>query len=141
MKDSRRNFIRTVSYSSFGFLNLPLTGFRTNSLSEDLHEPNHSLYNIFQNPPCGKTFCQVVVEWQFNRRKEIVRQLDLLKEAGIGGVEINSIRFPGEDKLGIKELTWLGKEWMQMVKFAVEEAKKRNLICDIIVGSGWPIWW
>jgi hypothetical protein len=139
MKDSRRNFIRTVSYSSIGFLNLPLSGFRTSNLAEDSNEPKNSLYRIFQNPPgAAKPF----VRWWWNgnliEEKEIKRQLDLLEDAGIGGVEINPIRFPGEDKLGIQELTWLSKEWLQMVKFAVEEAKKRDITCDIIVGSGWP---
>lgn len=141
MKVSRRNFIKTVSYSSIGLLNLPLYSYGSNILSKNLTGPssNHSLYSNFKNPP---TTSKPFVRWWWNgnliEKNEIIRQLDVLKEAGIGGVEINSIKFPGEDDLGIQELTWLSKEWLQMVNFAVEEAKKRDIICDIIVGSGWP---
>lgn len=64
--------------------------------------------------------------------------MDVLKEVGIGGVEINPIRFPGNHDLGIKPLEWLSEEWIEMVKMTVDEAKRRDIICDIIVGSGWP---
>jgi hypothetical protein len=141
MKESRRDFIKTVSCSSIGLLNIPLYSFGSTMLSESFNEPssNHSLYSLFKNPPnTSKPFFR----WWWNgnliEKEEIIRQLDIFKEAGIGGVEINPIRFPGVDKLGIQELTWLSREWLQMLKFAVEEAKKRDIICDVIVGSGWP---
>ena len=100
---------------------------------------NSSLFKLFQHP---LNQAKPYIRWWWNgnliEKKEISRQLDVLKNAGIGGVEINSIRFPGEDKMGIKELEWLSKEWIEMVKYAVKEAHKREMVCDIIVGSGWP---
>lgn len=141
MKESRRNFIKTVSCSSIGFLNFPFFNYGSNILPKnlDMPESKESLFKLFKNPPnTSKPFFR----WWWNgnliEKEEIIRQLEIFKEAGIGGVEINPIRFPGQDKLGIQELTWLSKEWLQMVKFAVEEAKKRDIICDVIVGSGWP---
>jgi len=140
MKNSRRNFIKTVSSSSLGILNFPLINFGENILSTNNKLiANDSLYGLFQNPPnTSKPF----VRWWWNgnliEKEEIIRQLEILKDAGIGGVEINPIRFPDEDNLGIDKLTWLGEKWLHMIKFAVNEAQKRDIICDIIVGSGWP---
>jgi hypothetical protein len=82
------------------------------------------------------------VRWWWNGDKlsagEILRELDIMKEAGIGGVEINPIAFPGGDDLGIPSLRWLSAEWIEMVKVALKGAEERGIICDIIVGSGWP---
>lgn len=71
--------------------------------------------------------------------KEILRELDLLREAGIGGVEINPIRFPyGCNPVGYKSLEWLSDEWIEMLRITLDGARERDIICDIIVGSGWP---
>jgi len=68
-----------------------------------------------------------------------LRELDMLKAAGVGGVEINSIKFPDtSDPLNYKEMNWLSDEWMGMIKVALKGAKERGMICDIIMGSGWP---
>jgi hypothetical protein len=93
----------------------------------------------FRNPPVtAKPF----VRWWWNgdklSAKEIIRELDVMKEAGIGGVEINPIAFPGGDDLAIPSLKWLSPEWIEMVKVALKGAAERGIVCDIIVGSGWP---
>jgi hypothetical protein len=97
------------------------------------------LFAAFQNPPAtAKPF----VRWWWNGDKvtiqEILRELDVMKDAGIGGVEINPIAFPGGDDLGIPSLKWLSPEWIEMVKVALKGAEERGMVCDIIVGSGWP---
>jgi hypothetical protein len=82
------------------------------------------------------------VRWWWNgdklSAKEILRELDIMRDAGIGGVEINPIAFPGGDDLAIPSLQWLSPEWIEMVKVALKGAEERGMICDIIVGSGWP---
>jgi hypothetical protein len=83
------------------------------------------------------------VRWWWNGNKvqpgELIRELRLLKNAGIGGVEINPVKFPEyTDDLGIKSLTWLGDEWIDALKVTFDEAKKLDMSCDLIVGSGWP---
>jgi len=102
------------------------------------------LYELFRNPT---SMYRPFVRWWWNGNKvqahELVRELRLLKEAGIGGVEINPVQFPdrgdeGVDDLGIKSLQWLGDEWIDMLKVAFDEAKKLDMTCDLIVGSGWP---
>ena len=84
------------------------------------------------------------VRWWWNGDKveaeELVRELHLLKEAGIGGVEINPISFPGKEEaaVGHKSLEWLSDEWIDMLKVVFDEAERLGMTCDLIVGSGWP---
>ena len=99
-----------------------------------------NFYQSFKNPP---NTSKLFVRWWWNgdklSKQEISRELDVLKKAGIGGVEINPIKFqPAPDPTGYKEIKWLSDEWLSMVKHTVQEAKKKQIICDMIVGSGWP---
>ena len=98
------------------------------------------LYDRFYNPPSDY---RPFVRWWWNgdkvESKEIIRELNLLKDAGIGGVEINPVAFPSDtDDLGIKSLSWLSDKWIDMLKVAFDEAKALGMTCDLIVGSGWP---
>ena len=83
------------------------------------------------------------VRWWWNGDKveagELIRELHLLKEAGIGGVEINPIAFPSYcDSLGKPSLQWLSPEWIDMLKVCFDEADSLDMTCDLLVGSGWP---
>jgi len=111
--------------------------------------PGKDLYGLFRNP--GREY-HPFVRWWWNGNKveaeELIRELRLLKEAGIGGVEINPIEFPTRfegDDLGKPSLKWLSDEWIGMLRLVFEEAKSLGMTCDLIVGSGWPfalsIWW
>ena len=98
------------------------------------------LYQTFRQPP---TEYRPFVRWWWNGDKveadELVRELRLLKEAGIGGVEINPIAFPSYcDSLGKPSLTWLSPEWIEMLKVCFDEARRLDMTCDLLVGSGWP---
>ena len=100
-----------------------------------------AVFQAFQNPSDAY---RPYVRWWWNGDRvdeaEIRRELNLLKEAGIAGVEINPISFPGrpDDAVGKKSLVWLSDEWIDMLGVAFEEAKKLGMTCDLIVGSGWP---
>ena len=99
-----------------------------------------NLYELFKNPdPKYHPF----VRWWWNgdkiKKKELIRELHLLNEVGIGGVEINPVKFPEDaDDLGIAPLQWLSDEWIQMLHVTFDEAEKTGLTCDLIIGSGWP---
>ena len=99
------------------------------------------LYKLFRDP---QSIYRPFVRWWWNGDKveadELKRELHILKEAGIGGVEINPVKFPGNDTddLGKKSLPWLSDEWIDMLKVAFDEAKSLDMTCDLIVGSGWP---
>lgn len=97
-------------------------------------------YTLFQNP---SSQYRPFVRWWWNGNKveaqELTRELKLLKEAGIGGVEINPISFPKRaDDLHKESVRWLSEEWIDLVKHAAEEAKSLDMTSDLIVGSGWP---
>ena len=98
------------------------------------------LYQGFQQPASEY---HPFVRWWWNGDKveadELVREMHLLKEAGIGGVEINPIAFPTYcDSLGKPSLQWLSPEWIDMLKVCFDEAKQLDMTCDLLVGSGWP---
>ena len=100
-----------------------------------------AVWQAFHNPSDAY---RPYVRWWWNGDRvdetEIRRELRLLKDAGIAGVEINPISFPGraDDTVGKKTLTWLSDEWIDMLAVAFDEAGKLGMTCDLIVGSGWP---
>lgn len=101
---------------------------------------NDELFERFQNPPAES---QPFVRWWWNgncvEEKEIIRELDILKAAGIGGIEINPIAMPADAvTTDSKSLTWGSLEWAQMVKAAIDGARERDMITDVIIGTGWP---
>jgi hypothetical protein len=133
---TRRSFLKSGMILTVGLPALRTYALFGNNGADDASDP---LFTAFRNPPVtAKPF----VRWWWNGDKvtarEILRELDVMKEAGIGGVEINPIAFPGGDDLGIPSLKWLSPEWIEMVKVALKGAEERGMICDIIVGSGWP---
>ena len=91
MKVTRRNFIKIGSLATISspfIINGCTPTEKPGKISKDL-------YKIFKDPPgTARPF----VRWWWNgdmlTEKEILRELDLLTEGGIGGVEINPIRFP-----------------------------------------------
>jgi hypothetical protein len=94
---SRRSFIKSGMVLTAGLPVLQISPFLGNSVQPGEED---KLYFLFQQPPgTAKPF----VRWWWNgdklSPKEILRELDVMKEAGIGGVEINPIAFPGGDDL------------------------------------------
>ena len=131
---NRRNFIVQGSVVAGGF------HFRKLLLSADYAATATDLYSIFKDPP---SIYRPYVRWWWNgdkvERDELARELRLLKQAGIGGVEINPVKFPARtNDLGKKSLQWLSAEWIESLKFTIAEARSLDIICDLIVGSGWP---
>ena len=107
---------------------------------KDLPPTHEQLYASFRQPPSEY---RPFVRWWWNGDKveanELVRELRLLKEAGIGGVEINPIAFPSYcDSIGKPSLKWLSPEWIDMLQVCFNEADSLGMTCDLLVGSGWP---
>jgi hypothetical protein len=140
---NRRLFISQSAILSAGSLIADRVPVRLNvSLPADNLSSGQDLYELFSNP--GLNY-HPFVRWWWNgdkvEAKELVRELRLLKDAGIGGVEINPIEFPTRfegDDLGKTSLKWLSDEWIDMLKVTFDEAKSLGMTCDLIVGSGWP---
>ncbi len=138
----RRTFLFNTAIVSAGCLAAgPLSTFGSSGTGAEKTKLSVSdLYKLFKNPDSKY---HPFVRWWWNgdkvEAKELIRELHLLKEAGIGGVEINPISFPSTgDDLGKKSLKWLSDEWIDMLQVTFAEAKKLDMTCDLIVGSGWP---
>ena len=98
------------------------------------------LYAVFRDPPAE---ARPFVRWWWNgdciEVDELERELDVMKAAGIGGVEVNPIAKPeGGDPFDYHCYDWLSPEWNERVKATVELARQRDMIVDLIMGSGWP---
>ncbi|MDX1284916.1 MAG: glycosyl hydrolase, partial [Draconibacterium sp.] len=138
----RRDFISSGILASSAIVFKPIYSSANSVLPESEKTPKINLYETFKNP---ESKYHPFIRWWWNGNKveknELIRELHLLKEAGIGGVEINPIEFPSRiegDDLGIKSLEWLSDEWIDMLQVVFAEAKKLDMTCDLIVGSGWP---
>ena len=74
--------------------------------------------------------------------EEISRELRLMKEAGIGGVEIQSFVIGLNPKptpdVAARVNSFLSPEWFGHVKHAIEEGQRLGMIVDLTLGSGWP---
>jgi hypothetical protein len=130
----RRSFIKQSSIITTGF------HFRKFLQFPGVIEPGNSLYEIFKNPAA---IYKPFVRWWWNgdkvERNELARELRLLKDIGIGGVEINPVKFPARtDDLGKPSIQWLSDEWIDLLQFTFDEARSLGMTCDLIVGSGWP---
>ncbi len=101
------------------------------------------LYELFKNPPAQ---ARPFVRWWWNggcvTEAEVVREIEIMHQAGIGGFEMNTIAMPAGTTdaaaKNCKPLKWLSPDWNKVVKAGAIAAKKRGMIPDLIVGSGWP---
>lgn len=107
--------------------------------NENAEKTSQNLYSGFQNPPAE---ARPFVRWWWNGNKikagELERELELLKAAGFGGVEINPIAMPVAFDTDDKSLIWMSDEWIDMVVHACKKTKDLGMIADIIAGTGWP---
>src|SRR2546423_15453207 len=109
----RRTFLKHGSLLTTGYTFGSLLPFPPSA------EPAASLYSSFRNAPA---IYRPSVRWWWNgnkiQRDELARELRMLKEAGIGGVEINPIKFPARtNDLGKPSLPWLSDEWIELLQF------------------------
>ena len=71
---------------------------------------------------------------------QLARELTAMKEAGIGGVEIQPV-YPlalDDDAKGIKNLPFLSDDFLGALRFASKTARDLGLRVDLTLGSGWP---
>lgn len=138
----RREFLRLASLASGA---LTLSGSEMRRAGIDISElpmpsSGDTLYELFVDAPMRY---RPMVRWWWNGDRvtgsELLRELDVLKAAGVGGVEINPIKFPDDAApMDTKPLQWLSDAWVDVLEVALRGARERGMICDMIVGSGWP---
>lgn len=138
MKLNRRSFLKAIPAAA------ALTAVACESSKDkyelDVHFTGDSLYDNFHSP---KSSARPFFRWWWNdnrvTEKEVRRELRYMAANGAGGVEINPIALPGVyENISGEKLTWLSREWNEVLKAAVDEAHKNEMIVDLIVGTGWP---
>src|SRR5882724_11076392 len=123
----RRDFLWQGSLLTTGFTLMKISPALAGKLSPNFPEPD--LYRFFKDPA---TVHRPFVRWWWNGDKvektELARELRLMKEAGIGGVEINPIKFPARtDDQGKPAIQWLSPEWVDLLQFTLKEAASIGL--------------
>lgn len=68
-------------------------------------------------------------------RDNISREMRRYAEAGLGGVHV--IPIYGAKGAEKRYLSHLSKEWLEMLRFAVEEASRHGMGVDMTTGTGW----
>jgi hypothetical protein len=99
------------------------------------------LHESFAHPPDD---CRIMMRWWWFgpavTEPEIRRELEQMKAAGIGGVEIATL-YPlalDDSETGFRNLPYLSDEHVEALRFAATEARRLGLRVDITLGSGWP---
>lgn len=111
----------------------------TASLRAQLHQD--PLRQGFLDPPADAR--PLMRWWWFGPaviKPELAHELDTMRDAGIGGVEIQpvyplALDDPAKD---IRNLRYLSPEFLDAVSFANRTARSLGLRVDITLGSGWP---
>jgi hypothetical protein len=100
------------------------------------------LHRSFQNPPDSS---RIMVRWWWfgpaATKPELTRELEQMKAAGIGGVEIANL-YPlalDDPSAGFRNTPFLSDEHLDTLRFAVQEARRLGLRVDVTLGSGWPL--
>jgi hypothetical protein len=115
-------------------------------VTSDRHRPASiddgalSLDKGFLAPPA---VARPFARWWWNgnavAEAEIIRELAVLKKAGIGGVEINPIEIPYcAQPTDDKSLLWLSEAWGEHIGLAAAHARRLGMVTYLLAGTGWP---
>jgi hypothetical protein len=87
---------------------------------------------------------RIMVRWWWfgpsATKPELQRELEQMKAAGIGGVEIATL-YPlalDDPKSGFHNYPFVSDEHIENLKFAVAQARRLGMRVDVTLGSGWP---
>jgi hypothetical protein len=100
-----------------------------------------ALHDSFAHPPDD---CRIMVRWWWfgpsATNPELQRELEQMKSAGIGGVEVATL-YPvalDDPATGFHNYEFVSDEHLDHLRFAAEEARRLGLRVDVTLGSGWP---
>jgi len=111
----------------------PMTAQESGSLAE--------LHRQFANPPDSS---RIMMRWWWfgpaATQDEITREMEQMKAAGIGGVEIANL-YPlalDDPQTGFHNTPYLSDEHLDALRWANQEGQRLGLRVDITLCSGWP---
>ncbi len=99
------------------------------------------LREAFAKPPAD---ARILMRWWWFgpavTKSELESEMRLMKEAGIGGFEVQpvyplALDDPGQ---GIRNLPFLSPEFLDALRFTSRMARELGLRMDLTLGSGWP---
>jgi alpha-L-rhamnosidase len=100
-----------------------------------------ALHESFAHPPDD---CRIMMRWWWfgpaATNPELQSELEQMKAAGIGGVEIATL-YPlalDDPTTGFHNYNFVSDEHLDHLRFAAEEARRLGLRVDMTLGSGWP---
>jgi hypothetical protein len=99
-----------------------------------------NLQKGFQTPPDD---ARIMMRWWWFgpavTRAEIERELRVMRDGGIGGVEVQPVYplLPDDEKFGIKNLPFLSDEFLEMLRFTGDKTRELGMRMDLTLGSGW----
>jgi hypothetical protein len=134
---------QTVRRAALFFPAIPLLAF-TLFAGHVSAQPNPSiaeLHRQFADPPDSS---RILMRWWWfgpaATNSEITRELEQMKAAGIGGVEIANL-YPlalDDPATGFRNTPYLSQEHLDALRFAAQEAHRLGLRIDVTLCSGWP---
>jgi hypothetical protein len=99
------------------------------------------LERVFQSPPEDS---KIMMRWWWFgpavTHAELEREMRLMKEAGVGGFEVQPV-YPltlDDPAKGWANLRYLSPEFLDAVRFTANVARQLGLRMDMTLGSGWP---
>jgi hypothetical protein len=100
-----------------------------------------ALHESFAHPPDD---CRIMMRWWWfgpaATNPELQSELEQMKAAGIGGVEIATL-YPlalDDPTTGFHNYNFVSDEHLDHLRFAAKEARRLGLRVDVTLGSGWP---
>src|SRR5215467_13975354 len=124
----------------------PISGILILSLAAYLGQvvPSQNVANIeaqFKNPPDDS---RIMMRWWWFgpsvTKARLEREMRLMKEGGIGGIEVQPV-YPvalDDPASGIKTLPFLSDEFIDALRFTSDKSRELGLRFDLTLGSGWP---
>ncbi|MEJ2083423.1 MAG: glycosyl hydrolase, partial [Acidobacteriota bacterium] len=115
-------------------------GTRNSELETVLSRPD-PVWQALHEPPLS---CRPKTRWWWYggavTRAEIARELETMRDAGIGGAEIQPV-YPvavDDPDNGIVNIPFFSARWYDLLGFAIEKGHELGLEVDLTLGSGWP---
>jgi alpha-L-rhamnosidase len=104
-------------------------------------DPVQALHQSFAHPPDDS---RIMMRWWWfgpsASKPELRRELEQMRAAGIGGVEIATL-YPlalDDPETGFHNYPFVSAEHIENLRYAAEQARQLGLRVDITLGSGWP---
>lgn len=98
-----------------------------------------TLLQEFADPPAD---ARIMMRWWWFgpavTNAELARELRVMKDAGIGGVEVQPVYPIAVDDQTIHNEPYLSPKFLDSLHFAAATAKSLGLRFDLTLGSGWP---